>query len=143
LVAARWFGGLMLIATGAVHLEQYIAVHYGVIPLIGPLFLVNFAIGVVLGLVFLAPVGRLPRWITTLVAVGGIVFAAGTIVALEVAETGTLFGFHEHGYRIAIILSIVFEGAAIVGLGAYLFGLRRREPVSARRDAAAFGPART
>jgi hypothetical protein len=120
---ARFFGALMLIATGAVHLEQYFAVHYQVIPLIGPLFLANFAIGLVLGLTLLAPIERLARWLGALAALGGIVFAAGTIIALEIAEMSTLFGFREHGYRVAIILSIVFEGAAIVGLVAYLFAL--------------------
>ena len=129
LAMTRSFGGLMLIATGAVHLEQYFAVYYRVIPLIGPSFLANFAIGLALGLILLVPAERLARWVGALAAVGGIAFAAGTIIALEIAEMSTLFGFHEHGYRIAIILSIVFEGAAIVGLLAYLFALRgAREP---------------
>jgi hypothetical protein len=123
LTIARFFGALMLIATGAVHLQQYFAVNYRVIPLIGPLFLANFAIGLALGLTLLAPVEQLARWVGALAALGGIVFAAGTIIALEIAEKSTLFGFREHGYRIAIILSIVFEGAAIVGLLAYLLAL--------------------
>ena len=131
-LAARSFGALMLIAAGAVHLEQYFAVYYRVIPLIGPLFLANFAIGVLLGLTLLAPVERVAGWFGTLAALGGILFAAGTIIALEIAETGTLFGFHEHGYRIAIILSIVFEGAAVMTLLAYILGLRRRRPMSFR-----------
>src|ERR671930_925543 len=122
-VIARSFGGLMLIATGAVHLEQYFAVFYRVIPLIGPSFLANFVIGLALGLILLAPVERLGGWVGALAAVAGIMFAAGTIIALEIAEMSTLFGFREHGYRVAIILSIVFEGAAIVGLVAYLFAL--------------------
>ena len=131
-VIARSFGAWMLIATGAVHLEQYFSVYYRVIPLIGPLFLANFAIGVVLGLVLLAPIERLSGRFGGLAALSGIVFAAGTIIALEIAERGTLFGFHEHGYRIAIILSIVFEGAALVSLVAYLLGLRRRQAPTLR-----------
>ena len=132
LTKARFFGGLMLIATGAVHLEQYFAVFYRVIPLIGPSFLANFVIGLALGLILLAPVERLGRWVGALAAVAGIVFAAGTIIALEIAEMSTLFGFHEHGYRIAIILSIAFEGASIVSLLAYLFALRSARAVASR-----------
>jgi hypothetical protein len=123
--AARYLGALLLIAAGAVHLQQYFGVYYRVIPVIGPLFVANFVIGLALGLVLLAPIERLGNWAAALAAVGGIAFAAGTIIGLEVSESGTLFGFHEHGYRLAIILSIVFEGAAIVLLGAYLLGSRR------------------
>ena len=123
--AVRYLGALLLIAAGAVHLQQYFGVYYRVIPVIGPLFLASFVIGLALGLALLAPIERLGRWAAALAAVGGIAFAAGTIIGLEISESGTLFGFHEHGYRLAIVLSIVFEGAAIVLLGAYLLGLRR------------------
>src|SRR5919202_1784249 len=95
---------LFLIGTGVLHLEQFFAVYYRVIPVIGPLFAANFAIGVVLGLVLLAPMERLGRWVPPLIALGGIAFAAGTIIGLELSETGTLFGFHEHGYRAGVIL---------------------------------------
>lgn len=122
---ARYLGALLLIATGAVHLQQYFGVHYQVIPVIGPLFVANFAIGLALGLALLAPIERLGNWAPVLAAAGGIAFAAGTIIGLQISESGTLFGFHEHGYRLAIILSIIFEGASIVLLGVYLLGLRR------------------
>ncbi len=120
----RYLGALLLIATGALHLQQYLGVGYRVAPVIGPLFVANFAIGLALGLALLAPIERLGNWAPALAAVGGIAFAAGTIIGLEISESGTLFGFHEHGYRLAIVLSIVLEGAAIVLLGAYLLGLR-------------------
>lgn len=122
---ARYLGALLLIAVGAVHLQQYFSVYYRVIPVIGPLFVANFAIGLALGLALLAPIERLGNWAPALAAAGGVLFAAGTIIGLEISESGTLFGFHEHGYRLAIILSIAFEGAAIVLLGAYLMGGRR------------------
>lgn len=122
---ARYLAALLLIAAGAVHLQQYFGVYYRVIPVISPLFVANFAIGLALGLALLAPIERLGIWAPALAAVSGIVFAVGTIIGLEISESGTLFGFHEHGYRLAIILSIVFEGAAIVLLGAYLLGLPR------------------
>lgn len=123
--AARYLGALLLIATGALHLQQYFGDDYRMISVIGPLFVANFVIGLALGLALLAPVERLGNWAAALAAAGGIAFTAGTIIGLEISESGTLFGFHEHGYRLAISLSIVFEGAAIVLLGAYLLGLRR------------------
>lgn len=134
--AARYLGALLLMATAAVHLQQYYAVSYRVIPVIGPLFVANFAIGLVLGLALLAPIGHLGRWVPALAAAGGIAFAAGTIIGLQISETGTLFGFHEHGYRTAIVLSIAFEGAAIVLLASYLTGAR---PLRAASDDAALG----
>ena len=117
---ARYVGGLALIATGAVHLQQYYGVYYRVIPMIGPLFLVNFAVGVVLGIALLAPLPHRTPDLHRLAAIGGIVFAAATIIGLGISENGTLFGFHEHGYRAAIVMSLVFEVVAIVSLAAYL-----------------------
>ena len=116
----RYVGAVLLIASGIVHLQQYFGVYYRVIPVIGPLFVANFVIALLLGLALLAPLDRLGRWVTKLAAVGGVLFAAGSIVALEISEHGTLFGFHEHGYRLAVVLSIVFEGLAIVALAGYL-----------------------
>jgi hypothetical protein len=121
---ARYVGALSLLAAGAVHLQQYYAVYYRVIPTIGPLFVANFVIAVVLGVVLLAPVQRRAPQLHELAAIGGIVFAAGTIVALEISESRTLFGFHEHGYRAAIVISIAVEAAAIVSLAVYLVSTR-------------------
>ncbi len=51
---------------------------------------------------------------------------------LQISESGTLFGFHEHGYRAAIVASIITEGAAIVALAGYLAGAGPRpQPVHA------------
>lgn len=118
--AARYLGAVLLLGVGAVHLQQYVGVYYRVIPVIGPLFAANFALGVILGASLLAPVERLGRPLPVLAALGGIGFAAGSIIGLEISEYGTLFGFHEHGYRTAIVLSIALEGAAVVSLAAYL-----------------------
>jgi hypothetical protein len=121
---ARYVGALSLLAAGAVHLQQYYAVYYRVIPVIGPLFVANFVIAVVLGVALLAPVqSRLPG-LHGLAAIGGILFAAGTIIGLEISESRTLFGFHEHGYRAAIVVSIAVEALAIVSLAAYLISSR-------------------
>lgn len=121
---ARYVGALLLVGIGVIHLQQFFAVYYRVIPVIGPLFAANFAMGLILGLSLLAPVRRLGRWFPALAALGGIAFALGTIIGLELSEAGTLFGFHEHGYRGAVVLSIALEGAAIVSLAFYLSRVR-------------------
>jgi len=117
---ARYVGALALIVTGVVHLQQYYGVYYRVIPMIGPLFLVNFVLGVALGVALLAPLPHRAPELHRGAAIGGIVFAAGTIIGLAISENGTLFGFHEHGYRSAIVISLVAEAVAIVSLTAYL-----------------------
>ena len=121
---ARYLGALSLIAAGVMHLQQYYAVYYRVIPVIGPLFLVNFVLGVGLGLALLAPLQHRAPELHRLAAIGGIAFAAGTIIALAISENGTLVGFHEHGYRPAIVMSLAAEALAIVSLAAYLIAGR-------------------
>jgi hypothetical protein len=127
---ARYVGALSLLAAGAVHLQQYYAVYFRVIPVIGPLFVANFVVAVVLGVALLAPVRRRAPQLHDLAAIGGILFAAGTIIGLEISERRTLFGFHEHGYRAAIVISIAVEAAAIVSLAAYLIASRASGNVS-------------
>lgn len=124
----RVAGALLLFGVGAVHLYEYFADDYRVIPTIGVLFLVNFAGAVALGLLLLSPLGSLPvlrsapdggRAAHALVALGGIGFAAGTIIGLLISETGTLFGFQEGGYRTVIMVALALESATIVVLAAY------------------------
>jgi hypothetical protein len=141
---ARYLGALLLLGTGAIHLQQYFAVFYDVIPVIGPLFLANFVIAALLGLSLLAPAERLfriGRELLALAALGGIGFAVGTIVGLAISESGALFGFHEHGYRLAIVLSLVFEVVAIIALAFYLASavssLGRRRSVARSGEARA------
>lgn len=125
----RVAGALLLFGVGAVHLYEYLADDYRDIPTIGVLFLVNFAGAVALGLLLLIPLGSLPvirsvpaagRAAHALVALGGIGFAAGTIIGLMISETGTLFGFQETGYRTVIMVALGLESAAIVVLAAYV-----------------------
>ena len=54
----RLLAAISLLAVGGVHIQQYIVQDYRVIPTIGPLFLLNFIGGTVLGLYFLIPVSR-------------------------------------------------------------------------------------
>jgi hypothetical protein len=118
--ATRILAAAFIVASGVVHLQQYYGVYYRVIPVIGPLFLADFVLALVIGLALLVPLDRVSRTLGTLASLGAAAFAAGAIIGLEISESGTLFGFHEHGYRLAVVLSIVFEGAAIVLLVANL-----------------------
>jgi hypothetical protein len=140
----RLTGALLLFGVGAIHLYEYLADGYRDVPTIGWLFLLNFAGAVALGLLLMAPLGWLPGirsapaigWAAYgLLALGGIVLSAGTIIGLMISETGTLFGYQEGGYRTVIKVSLALESAAVVVLAAYLAlevgRLRRR---SAARD---------
>jgi hypothetical protein len=118
----RVLGALAVLAVGAVHLEQYFAVHFAVVPVIGPLFALNFAgaAAIALGLL-LPPLARL----RVLLALGGMGLAATSAVFFFISEHRTLFGFEDYGYRPAILVAIAAEAATVVLLGAYL-GLRAR-----------------
>jgi hypothetical protein len=131
----RLLASTSLLAMGGVHIQQYIVQDYRVIPTIGPLFLLNFIGGTVLGLYFLIPIGRRANRVRLLVdavaaSASGFV-AAGALVALLVSERTPLFGFMEHGYRFAIVFAIVSETLAVVALAILLVDNRMR----ARRKA--------
>jgi hypothetical protein len=120
LALVRLVAAASLLALGAVHIQQYTVQDYRVIPTIGPLFLLSFIGGTVLGLYFLIPVGRRAGRVRLLVdavaATAGWLVAAGALVALLVSEHTPLFGFMEHGYRFAIVFAIVSEAVAVVAL---------------------------
>lgn len=124
LVTARLVSALALLATGAIHIQQYYVADYRVIPTIGTLFLLNFIAGTVLGLYLLIPArvdsGRIRRVGDTVVALSGFGVAGTSLIALLVSEHTPLFGFMEHGYRLEIVVAIVAEAVASVALGGFL-----------------------
>jgi hypothetical protein len=126
----RLLAAISLLAVGGVHIQQYIVQYYRVIPTIGPLFLLNFIGGTVLGLYFLIPVGlgagRVRLLVDAVAALAGWFVAAGALVALLVSEHAPLFGFMEHGYRFAIVFAIVSEAVAVVALTILLVDNRMR-----------------
>lgn len=131
--ALRFLGALALLGVGVVHLDQYFSVHYEVVPVIGTLFVLNFAGAAALALLLIVPLERLldrrlagGRFLVGLLAVGGIVLAATSFAFLITSEHTLLFGFREHGYRTAIVLSFLAEGATVILLGAYLLLLLGR-----------------
>ena len=114
--ALRVLGALAVLVVGAVHLEQYFAVHFDVVPVIGPLFALNFAGAALIALGLLLPLGRLHIPL----ALGGIGLAATAFVFLFVSEHQPLFGFQDYGYRPAIVIALAAEAAAVALLGGYL-----------------------
>jgi hypothetical protein len=117
--ALRLLGAIAVLVTGAVHLEQYYSVHFDVVPIIGPLFVLNFAGATLIGLGLLVPAARM-RMLHVLLALGGIGLAATSFVFLFISERRPLFGFQDYGYRPAIVIAVAAEAAAVVLLGAYL-----------------------
>ena len=122
--ASRYLGALAVLGTGVAHIEQYAVDDYSTVPTIGTLFLLNFIGAVVIAAGLVVPLGRVAgRYadaIRAVMAVGGIALGALSLAALFVSESSGLFGFVEHGYRMAIVVAIVAEAAAVVFLVTFL-----------------------
>ena len=58
-LAVRVLGALLLLFVGADHYYEYSVDQYSVLPTIGTLFLLNFISATAVGLLLLAPLGRL------------------------------------------------------------------------------------
>jgi hypothetical protein len=97
------------------------------VPTIGTLFLLSFIGAAIVGVLLLAPVRKLGRrlgnLILALAALGAIGIAIGTFVSLLVSEYAPLFGFMESGYRLAIVLTLLFDGLTTAFLGFFLLSI--------------------
>jgi hypothetical protein len=58
--------------------------------------------------------------ILVLAALGAIGIALGSLASLLYSEYAPLFGFMESGYRLAIVLALVFDVLTTVFLGAFV-----------------------
>src|SRR3954453_2558774 len=120
----RYPGAVAVLAVGVDHIEQYYVDYYRAVPTIGTLFVLDFISAAVIAVGLLLPLGRLTRRfgdrLLTLLALAGIGIGAGTLAGLLVSENVGLFGFMEVGYRSAIVLSIVFDVAAVAFLSPFL-----------------------
>lgn len=123
-LVSRYLGALAVLATGVAHIEQYSVDDYSTVPTIGTLFLLNFIGALVIASGLIAPIervaGRYADAFRAAMAVGGIALGVLSLAALFVSEGSGLFGFVEHGYRMAIVVAIVVEAAAAVLLVAFL-----------------------
>jgi predicted phage tail protein len=120
-----------VLLSGVVHLDQW-AAGFRDAAVIGPLFLMNFCGGIVLGVIVLA----WRHWLPVLAAAG---YGAVTLAFFYLAVVRGLFGVHEILGGWAEVLAQVAEYSAIVfGLGAAATASRARLP---RRAASRPGPA--
>jgi hypothetical protein len=121
---ARYLGAISILVVGAIHAQQYYDAYFSVVPTIGTLFLLSFVGAGIVGIVLFAPVRRLGRrlgdLILALAALGAIGIALGTLVSLLISEYTPLFGFMESGYRLAIILTLLFDVLTTAFLGVFL-----------------------
>ncbi len=128
--AALIVGAAGVLATGADHLDEYAANGFSTVPTIGTLFLLNFLAATVVGVGLLLPLRRItPRFaepVCTLLTLSGIGIGATSLIALWISETSSLFGFADHGFRPTIVVAVVAEASAVVGLTAYLLLARVR-----------------
>ena len=126
----RYVGAVSVLIVGGIHAQQYYYAYFSVVPTIGTLFLLSFIGSGVFGAVLIAPVRRLGRNLGDLALVGaslgGIGVAAGSLVSLLISEYTPLFGFMESGYRLAVVLTLVFDVMTTVFLGFFVLALGRR-----------------
>jgi hypothetical protein len=138
---ARYLGAVSILLVGAVHAQQYYDAYFSVVPTIGTLFLLSFIGAGVVGTVLFLPVRRIGRrtgdLILTLAALGAIGIALGTLVSLLISEYTPLFGFMESGYRLAVVLTLLFDGLTTAFLGFFLLivGPQLTHAIAAERRA--------
>jgi uncharacterized protein YacL len=138
--AGRFLGAVSVLVVGAIHLQQYYGDYFRVVPTIGTLFLLSFIGATIVGAVLVAPMrrlrGRLGELALVLAALGAIGIALGTLVSLLISEYMPLFGFMESGYRLSIVLTLVFDVLTTVFLGVFVLiavpALVRRRALNAR-----------
>jgi len=119
----RYLGAAASLGVGAVHAQQYYGAYFSAVPTIGTLFLLSFIGSGATAALLLAPVGRFGRRgevILAAAAAGAIAIALGSLVGLLYSEHAPLFGFMEYDYRLAVVLTLVFDGLTAVLLGAFL-----------------------
>jgi hypothetical protein len=134
---ARYLGAASILVVGAIHAQQYYDAYFSYVPTIGTLFLLSFIAAGIVGAALLAPIhrlGRLGETILALAALGAIGIALGTLVSLLVSEYTPLFGFMESGYRLAIVLTLVFDGLTTAFLSLFLLIVGPRLVSRARAD---------
>jgi hypothetical protein len=120
----RYLGAVSILLVGAVHAQQYYGAFFSVVPTIGTLFLLSFIGAGILGTVLLSPVRRLGREVgdaaLVVAALGAISIAVGTFVSLLISEYTPLFGFMESGYRLAVVLTLLFDVMTTAFLGVFV-----------------------
>ena len=104
----RLLGAVLVAIIAGVHFQQYVT-FMSEVPTVGVLFLLNAAggAGLVVALLSTAPLLRL------LASLGAIGLAAGSLISVGIALSGSLFGYSEPTLRLPIIIAMIAEGTAI------------------------------
>lgn len=122
-LALRLVGALLLVASGAEHLELNLAGGYGRIPTIGPLFLLQAATA--FALAFAVSATSLPA-----ISLGGALFSLATLGGYLLSLDVGLFGFHEvvtaPGIAAGLIDIAAFSVLALASTAASAAPRRRR-----------------
>ena len=122
--ASRYLGAASILVVGGIHAQQYYDAYFNVVPTIGTLFLLSFIGAGAVAVTLVSPVRLLGRTLGDLVlvlaALGGISIAVGTFAGLLTSEYTPLFGFMESGYRLAIVLTFVFDVISTLLLGTFV-----------------------
>jgi hypothetical protein len=120
-VALGRFGAALLVAAaGAIHLYLWFD-YFHRVHVVGPLFLINAAAGILVGTMLLARPGVL-----VLLALAG--YALGTLAAFLVSTRWGLFGYHERFWGSWQEATGAVELAAAVLVAALLAAAPRRLP---------------
>lgn len=115
--------GVLVAVIAAVHLQQYID-FISEIPTIGVLFVLNAAGGAGLAVALISS----DRTLRLLAAAGSIGLAAGSLISIVIALSGSLFGYSEPSLRLPIVIAILAEVAAIPVLVALVLAELRSRP---------------
>ncbi|HEY3752270.1 MAG TPA: hypothetical protein VGL80_24060 [Pseudonocardiaceae bacterium] len=108
-VGLRVVGAALLLGMAWIHYHLW-GIGYNTVSLIGPLFLVNAIVGVVLAIAVCAVPGRMLGIMATLSSL----FTLGTLAALLVSMFWGLFGFKETTAAPLLKTTLVVEAAGVI-----------------------------
>jgi hypothetical protein len=117
----RLVSAALVAVIAGVHFQQYVD-FMSEVPTVGVLFLLNAAGGA--GLLFALLSGD--RVVRLLAMTGSLALAAGSLVSIVIALSGSFFGYAEPTLRLPIVIAIIAEAAAIpLLIGPILRDIRR------------------
>ncbi len=119
----RYVGAMLILVGGVVHLYLY-QQGYQSIPKIGPLFLLNVAVALVIGVALaVRPLGAF--------ALAGLVFSVGTLASFVLSRTTGILGFREMGWDPRASTAFVAEILTLGVLGVWFNATRPKRHAAA------------
>ena len=125
----RLLAVVLLLAEGAIHLQQYEG-PLNAVPTIGTLFVLNAMGAAAIALVLAGSRG----FASLLAALAGLGLTLGALVSLAITRTGTLFSYSEPVLRAAVGFAAIVELAVVLALAAFVLARRRERSPRARVD---------